>query len=74
MLYAKKNLSSIFSQIDCRKAKKENIHRIYYKMNTGNLTSLGKFKAAKLDESSPNFPSEILSGSQAKGSKVPRAI
>ena len=51
MLYAKKNMSSIFSQIDWRKAKNEKIHRIYM-TNNRNLNLFREIQAGKLDESS----------------------
>ena len=43
-----------------------------YMTSTGSLTSPGKFKL--VSPMQPNFPLDILSGSQGKGNTVPRAI
>ena len=64
---------TIISQSDWRKAKEEKIHRLYEEYQKPNFPR--EIQGSKLDESSAkDFPRDLWSISQAKGSTIPRAI
>ena len=64
-------LDQVFSPINWRKEGKNST---IYMTSTGNLTTLEKFKLVSwTSPMQPNFPRDILSSSQGKGTVLPEA-